>query len=153
MSSPRGFRYGLQPVLLTRRWLYERLQRDLGDVNRVLRQHEEVLRRVQRECDAACAEWVALTHAEYRPDEFLRHHGFIARLREEEGRCHDLLRDTRQRRDAIRCWIRWPKPVISLTRKQNPLKLHRYKSHHKKVESMFLTHPTLLIMFRTSWET
>jgi len=101
MSSPRGFRYGLQPVLLTRRWLYERLQRDLGDVNRVLRQHEEVLRRVQRECDAACAEWVALTHAEYRPDEFLRHHGFIARLREEEGRCHDLLRDTRQRRDAI----------------------------------------------------
>lgn len=101
MSGPRGFRYALLPVLLTRRWRCEQLQRDLGEVHAELRRQGEALDTLRRRYAAACAEWDHMARLVQGADTFLRYHRLLADLAEQEDGVREELRATQERRDGL----------------------------------------------------
>ncbi len=60
MAGPRGFRYALEPVLLTRQWALDALLRELADCNALLAQRRAAHAAVQAQLAQASADWQRL---------------------------------------------------------------------------------------------
>lgn len=57
MSGARGFRYSLQPLLLTRRWEMESLMIELGEHNAALAETAAAIAGLRERMAAASADW------------------------------------------------------------------------------------------------
>jgi outer membrane murein-binding lipoprotein Lpp len=78
MSRSRRFRYALQPVLLTRRWHYEELQRELGDLNARQAQCAAALHKLRAQQAHGHAAWIEQARAPQELDAWLRQSAYFA---------------------------------------------------------------------------
>jgi flagellar export protein FliJ len=101
MSTPRGFRYSLEQVLLRRRWHCEALQRELGELNACLRQCVVTLNNLEGQASEVHAAWDGLVVLPQGAETFLRYHQFLAGLQAQTDAQWDALRDLEQRRDGL----------------------------------------------------
>jgi flagellar export protein FliJ len=101
MSDPRGFRYALQPVLTTRRWQREQLQRELGELTAELQRHDAQLDALSEQAVQGYAEWAGLAQAPHGVDTFLRHHWFLSGLQTQMETERDEITELALRRDAL----------------------------------------------------
>jgi flagellar export protein FliJ len=101
MSDRRGFRYALQPVLMTRRWHREQLQRELGELTAELRRHDAHLDALSAQSVEGYSEWTGLAQAPHGVDTFLLHHWFLSGLQTQMEAERDEIRELELLRDAL----------------------------------------------------
>lgn len=102
MSEARGFRYALQPVLLTRRWHVEQLQRDLAALNADLGAAAAACEHWRAQVASGRRDWEALAGATQDVQAYLRCSAYLAWLATQSAAAEaDLAALAVRRDDAI----------------------------------------------------
>ena len=101
MSRSRAFHYPLQPVLLTRRWHFEQLQRDLGDLYAEIQEADTDQAALEARCRESHAAWEASAATEQNPQMYLRSHQHFQALDSEKLEIEERQAKLAERRELL----------------------------------------------------